>query len=105
MSEDELLPLTELATRLPAIRAGKPPNRSTLYRWATKGLKSRAGQCVRMETKFVGGTICASLDDANRFFDSLDDRAWQPTPYYRNRREEEAMRRRGDAAMKEALAL
>lgn len=100
---DELLPLAELATRLPAVRGRQPPNRSTLYRWATKGLKSRAGRCVRMETKFVGGTICASLDDANRFFDTLDDREFRPTQY-RNGREAERMSREADKAFALAMA-
>jgi len=102
MNEQELLPLAELAKRLPSVR-GKSIHRATVYRWAAKGLKSRAGQCVRLETKFVGGTLCASLDDANRFFDELDDLDWKPTPY-RNRREEDRMRREGRAAILMALA-
>jgi hypothetical protein len=100
---ERLYPLSELAKLLPAVRGHKPPNRSTLYRWATNGLKSRSGQCIRMEAKFVGGTIVASLDDVNHFCDALDDRQWQPTPY-KNRREEERMKRDGRAAIERALA-
>jgi len=105
MSEiNELLPLAALAKLLPRVRGRKPPNRSTLYRWATKGLKSRSGRRVRLETRFVGGTLCATLDDVNRLGDSLDDVEWQPT-VYRNKREEERMRREADAAFALAMAL
>lgn len=100
----QLLPLTELAAHLPCVRGKKRPHYTTLYRWATQGLKSRSGLNIRLETKFVGGTICASLDDVNRFFDSLDDVEWQPK-LYRNTREEERMRREADDAFARAIAL
>lgn len=101
---DELLPLSELAKWLPVVRGRKPPNRTTLYRWATVGLKSRSGVSVRLETQFVGGTLCASLDAVNRFSDSRDDVEWKPK-IYRNKREEERMRREADRAFALAMAL
>jgi|GEM_PF-7123928 hypothetical protein len=103
--ETDLLPLAALAKLLPIVRGSKPPNRSTLYRWATVGLKSRSGERIRLETQFVGGTLCATLDDVRRFCDSLDDVEWQPPAVYRNRREEERMRREADAAFALAMAI
>jgi len=103
MTTTELLPLAELAQRLPAVRGRKPPHYTTLYRWATKGLKSRSGMGVRLETQFMGGTLCATVDDVNRFCDSLDDIEWQPT-VYRNAREQERMRREADEAFALAMA-
>jgi hypothetical protein len=102
--DDTPLPLSELAKRLPAVRGTKPPHRATLYKWATKGLKSRSGQCVRLETQFVGGTLCASLADIERFGDNLNDVDYQPT-VYRNRREEKRMRLEADRAFAAAIAL
>jgi len=68
VDEAELLPLAELAKRLPVVRGSKPPSRATLYRWATVGLKSRNGGRRKLKTQFVGGTICASLADVREFF-------------------------------------
>lgn len=102
--DSTLLPLSVLAKRLPAVRGDKPPSRTTLYRWATVGLKSRSGQCVRLEATLIGGTICASLDDVGRFSDSLDDVEWRPR-VYRSRREESRLRKEGRAAIRQALAI
>jgi hypothetical protein len=101
---DELLPLSELAKRLPAVRGRKPPNRTTLYRWATVGLKSRSGRRIRLQTTFVGGTLCASLADVERLSAQKDDRVpipREPT----SMREEQRMRRRAEAARKELRAM
>src|SRR2546425_1002788 len=97
----DLLPLSQLAKLLPAVRNSKPPNRATLYRWATKGLKSRSGHCARLETQFVGGTICATLADIEQFNEALDDVDYAPT-IYRNSREEKAMQERSKGAIKRA---
>src|SRR5204863_2441222 len=56
--EGRLLPLSQLAKRLPAVRGEKPPHRITLYKWATVGLKNLAGQRFRLPTQFIGGTRC-----------------------------------------------
>lgn len=73
MGNLELEPLAKLAANLPAVRGRRPPNRSTLYRWATVGLRSRAGEMVRLRTQFVGGTRCSTLADLERFFAARDD--------------------------------
>jgi hypothetical protein len=101
----DLLSLSELAKRLPCVRGSKPPNRSTLYRWATVGLKSRSGQRIRLQTQFVGGTLCAGMDDVSRLCDSLDDVEPPAPPVYRNKREEERMRREADKSFAMAMAI
>jgi hypothetical protein len=95
--DDQLLPLSQLAKLLPVVRGNKPPNRSTLYRWATTGLKSRSGQRIRLEAQFIGGTLCASLEDVRRLCDQKDDIDFTPSEY-RSQREEQEMRQRAEAA-------
>jgi hypothetical protein len=96
---DELLPLSELAKRLPCVRGRKPPHRATLYKWATQGLQHRSGDRVRLATQFVGGTRCASMADVERFFEAKKDAEWQPPKTATwTKAELEAMRRRGQAA-------
>ena len=45
----------------------------TLYRWATKGLQSRSGRRIRLETMFIGGTRVTSKEALERFFLHKDD--------------------------------
>jgi hypothetical protein len=70
---DKLLPLSRIAELLPAVRGDKPPNRSTLYKWAKYGLTSRAGRKIYLATEFVGGTLCTTLDDVYRLGRQKDD--------------------------------
>lgn len=76
MSE-ALLPLKALAAVVPHVR-GKPVHYSTLYRWATRGLRSRAGQPIRLDARFIGGTLCSSLEAVRRLGDQKDDLLWRP---------------------------
>lgn len=96
---DELLSLSNLAKRLPAIRGGKPPSRNTLYTWATKGLKSRSGHRIRLETQFVGGILCATLDDVLKLGERKDDRDWSPPKIPITDREREHIAKRGRDAI------
>lgn len=73
MSSIDLEPLAKLAEKLPMIRGDRRPNRSTLYRWATGGLRSRSGEVVRLATQFVGGTLCSTMADLERFFAAIND--------------------------------
>jgi hypothetical protein len=102
-ADETPLPLSELAKRLPAVRGTKPPHRATLYKWATAGLKSRSGACVRLDTQFVGGTLCSSLSAVQRFSDSLDDVNYEPT-VYRNAREARAMQKRSKGGIAKVIA-
>jgi hypothetical protein len=65
---EEIFSLTA-ATKLPCFRnrrAGKRINVSTLWRWATTGVRG-----VKLETIMAGGTRATSLEAIERFFEEL----------------------------------
>lgn len=99
ITDGQLLPLTKLAASLPPVRGGRPPNRTTLYRWATTGLKCRSGQRVKLDAEFVGGTLCSSIAAVQRLSRQRGERPvtdWQPPATQRDLAERQ---RRADAAM------
>lgn len=61
-----LKPLSEAVHDVPSRRQGKKAHPSTLYRWATSGLRG-----IRLETLKVGGTLCTSQGALQRFFEAL----------------------------------
>lgn len=63
---EETLPLASAARRLPRLRGGRPVSPSTLWRWATKGLRG-----IKLETIKVGGTTCTSMEALRRFFAAI----------------------------------
>lgn len=69
LGNESILTLTEAAKLLPRRRAGRKPHVSTLYRWASNGLKG-----VVLETVQVGGTTCTSQEALQRFFNCLQRR-------------------------------
>ncbi len=60
------IPLAEAAHRLPRLRAGRPVSPSTLWRWASSGIRN-----IHLETVRVGGTTCTSTEALSRFFARL----------------------------------
>lgn len=64
---EQILPFAEAARRLPRLRAGRAVNPSTIWRWASHGVRG-----VRLETVRVGGTTCTSLEALERFFARLN---------------------------------
>ena len=74
LQNEHVLPLRVAAKRLPRQRAGRKVHVSTLYRWAHDGLRG-----VRLETIYVGGTVCTSLEALQRFFDRLTAQRQQST--------------------------
>ena len=68
---ETLRSLAEAALRLPALRGGQPPSPATLWRWASRGLRDKAGRLVRLETLRVGGTLVTSDEALARFFGAL----------------------------------
>jgi hypothetical protein len=64
---EEVIPLAAAAARLPRLRAGRPVNTGTLWRWAGQGLRG-----VRLETLSLGGTRCTSVEALRRFFAALE---------------------------------
>lgn len=98
MNKDDLMPLNKAASLLPAVRGSKPPHVMTLYRWASTGLKSRSGQRVVLETKWLGGTKMVSLAAVEQFCAALDDVDYVPISPARKRLEN-AMSKQADEAM------
>lgn len=94
---DEVVPLLRLARCLSA-RDGKTVNRTTVYRWATAGLKSRGGQRVRLACQFVGGTICSTLADVERFFAAKNDATYREVAAPMTARERAQWDKRGEVA-------
>jgi hypothetical protein len=66
LQEDRLITLRQAATTLPCRRVGRPTHASTLWRWATQGLRG-----VKLEIVQVGGTKCTSREALDRFFEQL----------------------------------
>lgn len=64
---EEVVSLGTAAHRLPRCRGGRPVNPSTLWRWATRGLRG-----VRLETIRVGGSTCTSTEAVKRFLAALN---------------------------------
>lgn len=65
ISQETLVTLTEAARSLPG-RSGRRLHVSTLYRWATRGIRG-----FTLETIQVGGTKCTSGEALQRFFEML----------------------------------
>ena len=68
---EKLRSFAEAAGRLPALRAGKSVNPSTVWRWTKRGVRARNGVRVRLEAIKVGGTCCTSDEALLRFFHAL----------------------------------
>lgn len=67
---ERTLTLSQAAKTLPRRRGGRPTHASTLFRWATEGLRG-----VKLEIVQVGGTKCTSREALSRFFARLTERA------------------------------
>jgi len=66
LDTETLIPLSEAAALLPRRRGNRPTHPSTLFRWASVGLRG-----VVLEIVQVGGTKCTSREALNRFFSRL----------------------------------
>jgi hypothetical protein len=64
------IPLTQAAAHVPRRRRGRKTSVSTLYRWASRGVRG-----VVLETLQIGGSRCTSLPALKRFFDRLSKTA------------------------------
>ena len=66
IASETVVSFSKAARLLPARRRGRTPDPSTLYRWATQGLRG-----IVLETIQVGGQRCTSVEALQRFFDRL----------------------------------
>jgi hypothetical protein len=69
---EEILSFAAAARRIPRIRNNRPVSPSTIWRWATDGVRN-----VRLETTQIGGTRCTSMEALRRFFARLNG---EPAP-------------------------
>src|SRR5262245_57815498 len=63
---ETLISLTEAAKTVPRRRRGRKPHLSTLYRWATIGVRG-----IVLETLQCGGSRVTSREALQRFFERL----------------------------------
>ncbi|MCH8043694.1 MAG: DUF1580 domain-containing protein [Planctomycetes bacterium] len=68
LTKEELLTLSEAAGLLPPRRKGKRPHPTTLFRWASNGLRGE-----KLEVLRVGDTTCTSIAALQRFFRRLTE--------------------------------
>ena len=68
VAKEQLQSLAEAARNLPRRRAGKRPHPSTLFRWASHGLRG-----IKLEVVKIGGTTCTSRESLQRFFQRLTE--------------------------------
>jgi hypothetical protein len=81
---DECLSLSQAARRLPRLRAGRPVAPSTLWRWATAGVRG-----VKLEVVRIGTTVCTSVPALQRFIAAINGR---PASVTSNKRQERVER-------------
>jgi hypothetical protein len=70
---DDVFSLAEAAKRLPRLRGDRPVAPSTLWRWATRGLRGNRLEIVR-----VGGVACMSAEALRQFFAALNGQPERP---------------------------
>jgi hypothetical protein len=66
VSTEQLLPLAQLARRLPHRRGGRPVHPSTCHRWRHPGVRGVRLECIR-----IGNVWHTSLESFQRFCDQL----------------------------------
>ncbi len=73
---------------LPHLRADRPVSPSTLWRWASAGLKG-----IRLETVKIGGATCTSVEALERFFAALNNAPVPEKPNQTKQEHEHAVER------------
>lgn len=77
---ENVISFSEASKVLPKKPGTKGLNVSTLHRWALRGLRSKDGNRVLLETIKVGGTTCTSKEALQRFFERLSGDETVVTP-------------------------
>ncbi len=80
MNDERLLTLTEAAKLLPRLN-GKRIATTTLWRWATSGIRG-----VRLETRRLGRRVVTSVEALDRFSAALAALPPEPRPRIQRRR-------------------
>ncbi|QDV34107.1 DUF1580 domain-containing protein [Tautonia plasticadhaerens] len=63
---ETIIPLGQVSALIPSSRPGKRTHISTIWRWATKGVKG-----ARLETVTIGGSRYTSREAVQRFVERL----------------------------------
>lgn len=66
-ANEQYIPLTEVPQRIPFRRNGKVIHISTVWRWATRGVRG-----CRLETWRIGGATCTTQVAIDRFIRSMN---------------------------------
>jgi hypothetical protein len=66
-TKETLTSFSQAARRLPPFREGRPVSASTLFRWATKGVRLSDGSTLRLEAIRIGGRWLTSTEALDRF--------------------------------------
>ena len=72
IESEQLISFAEATRRVPSARSGSQLHPNTIWRWAKRGLKTRNGQRVYLETVRLGGANFTSVEALSRFFAALD---------------------------------
>lgn len=73
LASESLITLSDAARLRPASRGGRPTHASTIYRWATRGIRG-----VRLEVIRLGGVTYTSREALQRFADRLTSESASP---------------------------
>lgn len=100
---EELVGLTAVAKRFPGRNPGRPLNKTSVFRWATKGCRAADGSVAVLESVRIGSRLLTTWSAVNRFFDRLN--ATPPPPKKtRTPSERNAAFKRADRALRKKRA-
>lgn len=71
MNGEQLFSFSTLAKKLPGHRSNTHLNAATIFRWATRGVRTSAGVVVRLEAIRLGSSWKSSLEAVSRFTEKL----------------------------------
>jgi hypothetical protein len=68
---------------LPPSREGRPLHQSTIFRWATRGIKLPSGEVLKLEAARVSGKMLTTLAALHRFLAAQQTAESQQMPVIR----------------------
>ncbi|AMV30760.1 hypothetical protein VN12_01495 [Pirellula sp. SH-Sr6A] len=76
LDTEKLMPLADAAK----IALGFDKHKSTIYRWATKGLRGASGRRVFLNDRRIGGELMCTIQDVREFDVAINARIEVPRP-------------------------
>jgi hypothetical protein len=80
LTAEQPIPLADACKLIPPARQGKRTHLSTVLRWILDGVKSPAGETVRLEGIRLGGRWMTSREAIQRFAERLTPVTDTPSP-------------------------